>query len=48
MAKFIQTISTVTDRSENKKQIKSAFAGFKNPFASTNPFKDDDEFRKII
>lgn len=45
MAKFIQTVATVTDRAENKKQIKSAFAGFKNPFASTNPFKDDESLK---
>lgn len=50
MAKFIQTVATVTDRSENKKNIRSAFNGFKNPFASTNPFKDGEtlKFEDIV
>lgn len=44
---FIQTITRIkTDASERAAQlaaIKSAFSNYKNPFASQNPFKDEQE-----
>lgn len=44
---FIQTITRIkTDASERAAQlaaIKSAFKDYKNPYASTNPFKDGQE-----
>lgn len=44
---FKQTVErikkTSAERAAQKAAIKAAFSGYKNPFASTNPFKDEQE-----
>lgn len=46
MAKFTQVVSkpkTAEEREAKKAAMKKAMEGYKNPFASTNPFKDEED-----
>ena len=46
MAKFEQTVKrpqSAAEKTAQRKAMKEAFAEYKNPFTSQNPFKDDEE-----